>query len=272
MKRSIIIAGVLAGMMALTGCRSTEVISTEIETEVTQADQITMTESETPESEGRLVLAVAEEGSPYIFEKDGEMTGIVIETAQAAAEAMNMELVIEAMPADAFRSALLAGRCDLVAAGSDIAETEDESDNEIYRSADFITDRPVLIVRAGSSIDSADELSDAVVGVQLRGRGDKLVSKYHVAEVVRYNQASRAVAALQEEKTDAVVLSAEQAEQLISAADELEIIEDAYGQTFYSFQVLRENQDLTSRLAETLNELTDQGKIKEITEKYINAE
>lgn len=95
-------------------------------------------------SNGKLVMATNAAFEPYEYRDNGEIVGIDAEMAQAVADILGMELVIEDMEFDAIISAVQSGKADIGVAGMTV--TEDRLKNVDFTDP-YTTATQVIIVR-----------------------------------------------------------------------------------------------------------------------------
>ena len=135
---------------------------------------------------------------------------------------------------------------------------------------------------AGSSavqaIQSLDDLAGKTVGVQLGTTGDLLMSeevgegddKLGLAGVEQYNKGADAVQALLTNKIDAVCIDDQVAKKFVEAnPDKLTTLDTAFAEESYAIAVSKDNPDLTEALNGAIAELTADGTLDAILDKYI---
>ena len=244
---------------------STEAAQTEATGELEVAD----TEEGAEATGGTLVMATNAEFPPYEYYEGDQVTGIDAEIAAAVAADMGMELKIEDMAFDSIIAAVQAGKADIGVAGMTV--TEDRLENVAF-SDTYAQAKQVIIVKEGSEIKSADDLTGKKVGVQLGTTGDILADDIKDGEVERYNKGFEAVQALTQDKLDAVIIDNEPAKVFVSENEGLTTIDDAYEVEEYAIAVAKDNTELLDKINASLASLKESGKLQEIIDKYISAE
>ena len=173
--------------------------------------------------EGKLHMSTNAAFPPYIMlDDDKSFTGIDAEIAQAIAEKLGLELVIDDME---FTPALLAaqnGESDFAMGGVSI--TEDRKKTMDF-SDSYATGVQVVIVKEDSPIQTVDDLLDPnasyKAGVQQDTTGDIYLSDTYenggIGEdrVVRYKTGNEAVQGLLTGKVDCVVIDQEPAKAYV---------------------------------------------------------
>lgn len=127
-------------------------------------------------------------------------------------------------------------------------------------------------------IQSLDDLAGKTVGVQLGTTGDLLMSeevgegddKLGLAGVEQYNKGADAVQALLTNKIDAVCIDDQVAKKFVEAnPDKLTTLDTAFAEESYAIAVSKDNPDLTEALNGAIAELTADGTLDAILDKYI---
>ena len=128
------------------------------------------------------------------------------------------------------------------------------------------------------AIQSLDDLAGKTVGVQLGTTGDLLMSeevgegddKLGLAGVEQYNKGADAVQALLTNKIDAVCIDDQVAKKFVEAnPDKLTTLDTAFAEESYAIAVSKDNPDLTEALNGAIAELTADGTLDAILDKYI---
>ncbi len=221
----------------------------------------------------QLVMATNAEFPPYEYHEGDEIVGIDAEIAQAIADKLGMELVIEDMAFDSIVTAVQSGKADIGLAGMTV--TEDRLKN-INFSDPYATGKQVIIVAEGSDIASADDFEGKTIGVQGSTTGDLYVTWDYVdeglAQIERYNKGMDAVMALVQGKVDAVVIDNEPAKVFVEQNEGLKILETEYVIEEYAAAISKDNDELLAQVNEALAELKESGELQAIIDKYITAE
>ncbi len=128
------------------------------------------------------------------------------------------------------------------------------------------------------AIQSLEDLAGKTVGVQLGTTGDLLMSeevgegddKLGLAGVEQYNKGADAVQALLTNKIDAVCIDDQVAKKFVEAnPDKLTTLDTAFAEESYAIAVNKDNPDLTEALNGAIAELTADGTLDSILDKYI---
>ena len=206
---------------------------------------------------------------PYEFMEGGEYAGIDIEIAQAIADAMGAELVINDVEFGSIIGGVQSGKYDMGIAGMTVT---DERLQSVNFSDTYATGVQVIIVKEDSAITSADDLANAAkIGVQMDTTGDiYCCDDFGDDHVIEYKTGADAVQALITDKVDCVVIDNEPAKSFVAANEGLKILETEYVVEDYAICVAKENEELLNTINAALADLKASGKLDEIISKYIN--
>ena len=283
MKKLLSMTLVLAMTAAMfAGCGSTET-EAPAEAEATEAvdqavaDVVDATSEETTESaefttvtEGVLTMATNAYFPPYEYYEGDEIVGIDAEIAAAIAQKLGLELQIEDMEFDSIITAVQMGKADMGLAGMTVTEERLQNINFTNSYAQGVQ---VVIVPEDSEIASIDDLTGKKIGVQLATTGD-IYAKDDFGEdnVEEFNKGNDAVNALVSGKIDAVIIDNEPAKSYVAANEGLKILDTEYVTEDYAACISKDNEALLNAVDAALEELTADGTIQSILDKYIAAD
>ncbi|MBQ4627040.1 MAG: amino acid ABC transporter substrate-binding protein [Clostridia bacterium] len=260
-----ILAIVMVAALALTALYACGDNNSNTNTETTTAAN----GEQAPETK-KLIMGTNAAFPPYEYYEGDKIIGIDAEVAALIAEKLGMELEIKDMDFNGIISAVQNGVVDMGMAGMTVNE-------ERLLSVDFSTSYAkgvqVVIVKADSGIATLDDLADKTIGVQEATTGDIYsTDDFGEENVKRYTNGAAAVAALQSGIVDAVIIDNEPAKAFVAANDGLAILETAYAEEDYAIAVAKDNAELLGKINGALAELTADGSIQAIVDKYIPAE
>ena len=275
-KLSMILALVLALALVMTGC-GTKKDDTAADAPAVSEDAAATENTEGAAEGGTLVMATNAEFPPYEYHEGDEIVGIDAEIAAAIAEKLGMELQIEDMAFDSLIPAIQSNKADMVLAGMTV--TEDRLENVNF-SDSYATGVQVVIVKEDSDIKSVDDLfadgANHSIGVQTATTGDIYctgdIEDAGLGTVERYNKGADAVQALLAGKIDCVVIDSQPAKEFVEANEGLTILDTEYAVEDYAIALNKDNTELLDKVNAALKELTDDGTIQSILDKYITAE
>ena len=216
-----------------------------------------------------LVMATNAEFPPYEFYEGQEIVGIDAEIAAAIAEKLGCELKIEDMAFDSIIAAVDSGKADFGLAGMTVTEDRLASVNF---SDTYATATQVVIVTEDSEITGVADLDGKTIGVQLGTTGDIYAGDIADATIERYNKGFEAVQALTQGKVDAVIIDNEPAKVFVSENEGTKILEEDFAVEEYAMAIAKDNTELLEKVNKALAELTEDGTLQAIVDKYISAE
>ena len=216
-----------------------------------------------------LVMATNAEFPPYEFYEGQEIVGIDAEIAAAIAEKLGCELKIEDMAFDSIIAAVSSGKADFGLAGMTVTEDRLESVNF---SDTYATATQVVIVTEDSEITGVADLDGKTIGVQLGTTGDIYAGDIADATIERYNKGFEAVQALTQGKIDAVIIDNEPAKVFVAENEGTKILEEDFAVEEYAAAIAKDNTELLEKVNTALAELTEDGTLQAIVDKYISAE
>ena len=265
-------AGLTAAALALTACggsASSTASSTASSAASSEAASAAATELTTVEA-GKLTMATNAAFPPYEMTTDaGEFEGIDIETAQAIADKLGLELQIDDMDFDAALLSVQQGKADIVMAGVTVT---DERKAVMDFSDSYATGIQSIIVPEGSDIASPDDLAGKKIGTQRGTTGYIYCSDdFGDENVVAYDDGLTAVQALNNGQVDAVVIDNAPAKEFIAANPGLKILDTSYAEEDYAIGMAK-NSPLEDAVNSVLEELKADGTLQAIVDKYITAE
>ena len=239
-------------------------------TEATPATEAATVQFTTIE-EGKLIMATNAFFPPYEYYEGEQIVGIDAEIAQAIAEKLGLELVINNMEFNSIITAVTTGAADMGLAGMTVTE---ERLQEVDFTISYASGVQSIIVKEGSSITTVDDLgADGAtfkIGVQLGTTGDIYASDEFGSErVTQYNNGNEAILALQKGDVDCVIIDNEPAKAFVAANAGLVVLDTAYAEEDYAACFAQDNDALLDAVNAAIEELITDGTIDAIIEKYI---
>ena len=220
---------------------------------------------------GKLTMATNATFPPYEMTTDnGTIEGIDVETAQAIADKLGLELQVDDMDFDAALLSVQQGKADIAMAGITVT---DERKAVMAFSDSYATGIQSIIVPEGSDIATADDLAGKKIGTQ-RGTTGYLYCSDDFGEdaVVAYDNGLTAVQALNNGQVDAVVIDNEPAKAYVESNPGLKILDTSYTEEDYAIGMNKSNTALLEAVNAALEELKADGTLQAIVDKYIKAE
>ena len=219
-----------------------------------------------PVEEGKRIMGTNAAFPPYEYYEGDTIVGIDAEIAQAIADELGLELVIEDMEFDGIIGAVTAGKVDMGLAGMTV--TEDRLENVNF-SDTYAHASQVVIVTNDSEIATVDDLANKTVGVQLGTTGDIYAEDIEGVTLERYNKGFEAVQSLLTGKIDAVIIDEQPAKAFVSQNEGIKILEEKFTDEDYAAAIAKDNTELVEAVNKALASLKSSGKLDEIVAKYI---
>ena len=286
MKKALSLMTAAALVLSLAACGSTASSAASSEAASPEAASSDAASSEAASSEaasetetaelstvepGKLIMSTNAAFPPYEMTTDsGEFEGIDIETAQAIADKLGLELQIDDMDFDAALLAVQQGKADMVMAGVTVT---DERQNVMDFTDSYATGIQSIIVKEDSDIASVDDLAGKKIGTQRGTTGYLYCSDdFGDENVVAYDDGLTAVQMLNNGLVDCVVIDNAPAKEFIAANPGLKLLDTAYVEESYAIGVGKGNTELKDAINTALEELKADGTLQAIVDKYITAE
>ena len=285
MKKALSLMTAAALVLSLAACGSTASSAASSEAASPEAASSDAASSEAASSEaasetetaelstvepGKLIMSTNAAFPPYEMTTDsGEFEGIDIETAQAIADKLGLELQIDDMDFDAALLSVQQGKADIVMAGVTVT---DERKAVMDFSDSYATGIQSIIVPNDSDIASPDDLAGKKIGTQRGTTGYIYCSDdFGDENVVAYDDGLTAVQALKNGQVDAVVIDNAPATEYVAANPGLVILDTSYAEEDYAIG-LAKGSALEDAVNAALEELKADGTLQSIVDKYITAE
>ena len=226
---------------------------------------------------GKLHMSTNAQFPPYeMTTDDGGFEGIDVEVAQAIAEKLGLELVVDDMGFDAALTAVQTGQSDMAMAGITV---NDDRLKVMDFSDSYATGVQVVIVKEDSPIQTVDDLANAdMIGCQAATTGYIYCSDtpenggYGEDAVIGFDNGLSAVQALKNGQVDAVVIDNEPAKSFVEQNEGLKILDTEFAVEDYAIGFAKGNTALRDAVNAALSELIADGTVQSIVDKYITAE
>ena len=266
-------AGLTAAALALTACggsSSSTASSTASSAASSEAASSSAAAELTTVEAGKLTMATNATFPPYEMTTDtGAFEGIDVDTAQAIAEKLGLELQIDDMEFDAALLSVQQGKADIVMAGVTFT---DERKAVMDFSDSYATGIQSIIVPEGSDIATPDDLAGKKIGTQRGTTGYIYCSDdFGDENVVAYDSGLTAVQALNNGQVDAVVIDNAPAQEYVAANPGLVVLDTSYAEEDYAIGMAK-GSALEDAINAALEELKADGTLQSIVDKYITAE
>ena len=223
---------------------------------------------------GKLIMSTNAAFPPYEMTTDnGGFEGIDVEIAGEIAKKLGLELVIDDMDFDSALLAVQQGKSDIVMAGVSVT---DERKLVMNFSNSYAKGIQVVIIKEGSDV-TMDNLGEKMIGCQRGTTGYIYASDtpenggYGEDHVTAYDNGASAVQALINGQVDCVIIDSAPAQEYVKANPGLAILEGTWVEEEYAIGRNKNNTELVEAVNNALDELTKDGTVQKIIDKYINA-
>ena len=233
-----------------------------------------------------LTMATNASFPPYEFIENESFAGIDVEIAGKIAEKLGMTLEIVDTEFGSIIGGVQSGKYDIGMAGMTVTAERLES---INFTDSYATGIQAVVVPEDSEYTSFEDFytgfdaegnpegvkEGITIGVQADTTGDIYCSsepaKWGFGEdrVVRYKTGNDAIQALASGKLTAVIIDNEPAKSYVQATEGLKILDGAFTEEQYAICVAKEKTELLNDINKALKDLTADGTIDAIIEKYI---
>ena len=276
MKKFLAMAMATAMALSLTACGSSNAGTSTSGSVSGSASGSNTDAAYTTVTEGKLTMSTNASFPPYeMVADDGSFEGIDIEVAGAIADKLGLELQVDDMGFDAALQAAQTGKSDMVMAGVTVTE---ERQAVMDFSDSYANGVQVVIVKEDSAIQTLDDLANAnMIGCQMGTTGYIYCSDtpenggFGEDHVTPYDDGAAAVQALMNGQIDAVVIDNMPAQEYVAANPGLKILDGEFTNEDYAIGVAKGNTALLDAINGALEELTNDGTIQSIVDKYISA-
>ena len=223
---------------------------------------------------GKLIMSTNAAFPPYeMTTDDGGFEGIDVEIAGEIAKKLGLELVIDDMDFDSALLAVQQGKSDIVMAGVSVTP---KRQLVMDFSNSYAKGVQVVIVKEGSDV-TMDNLAEKMIGCQRGTTGYIYASDtpknggYGEDHVTAYDNGAGAVQALLNGQVDCVIIDSAPAQEYVKANPGLTILEGTWVEEEYAIGMNKGNTALVEAVNKALEELTNDGTVQKIIDKYINA-
>ena len=232
----------------------------------------------TKEDDNIFVLGMDDSFPPMGYRNENnELVGFDIDLAQEVCNKLGMKLEVQTISWAAKEQELDSGNIDCIWNGFGYTEERNEA---MTLSNPYVKDRSMFVVKGNSSYTNQDELKGKKIGVQSGSIQEKRLndSEYgkELDEVIGYTDYLTALMDLETGNIDAVYMSQISGNYIIQNQDKdfktfdaIGIGEESKGMVI-AFK--KGNIELKDKVENALNELTAEGKLKELSEKWLGAD
>lgn len=220
------------------------------------------------EERGYFIVGLDDTFAPMGFrDNSGNLVGFDVDLAKEVSERLGVEVRFQPIDWDAKVLELNAGTIDMIWNGLTITESRLE---EMSFSNPYLANSQIIMVKAGSTIETLNDLVGKTVGVQISSASDDAVSASDIFEDLggyeRYDTFNLALVELSNGTIDAVVIDEIMGRYIISQnPNQYEVLEDNFGEETYGIGFRLESTDIRDKFNEVLLEMIGDGTATEIS-------
>ena len=218
-----------------------------------------------------IIVATNPEYPPFEYVEGDETVGYDIDLWKAIAEKLGVAYEIEAMDFDAVISSVAANPNTIGISGISIT---DERKLTVNFSEGYINAGLVVIVKADSGLETADQLKGKLIGVQLGTTSDFAAEEITGMEnVAQYKTFLNAVMDLQGNKLDAVIIDKPVGQAILASLNDpnLVIVDMGLQADWSGIEVNKNNPELLAKINAALAELEAEGFFEQLAVKYFSS-
>lgn len=269
----IIVMVIIAGLFAACGTKDEKQKNSGNDTEQKEQDNKEQDnkdqgkkdqDKEAKNKQDTIIVGTEAGFAPYEYMEGDQVVGIDMDIAQAIADALGKKLEIKNMDFDGALLAVQNGTIDFVAAGVSVDE---ERARVMDFSVDYVDSTEVVVVNKKTpAVESVDDLTDKIIGVQQGNIADFWVEEnVEAKEIRRYTKFAQAAEDLKNNRIDCIVMDQFPAEDMVAANPELVILNGVLFQDKYAIAVTKGNTELLDEINKVIEQLKADGKIEEFT-------
>ena len=232
----------------------------------------------TQEEDNIFVLGMDDSFPPMGYRNENnELVGFDIDLAQEVCNKLGMKLEVQIISWVAKEQELDSENIDCIWNGFGYTEERNEA---MTLSNPYIIDKSMFVVKGDSSYTDQDELKGKKIGVQSGSVQEKRLNEFEYGkeldEVIGYTDYLTALMDLETGNIDAVYMSQISGNYIIQNQDNDFKTFDAIGIGEKSKGMViafkKGNTELKDKVENALNELRAEGKLKELSEKWLGAD
>ncbi|MBC5637563.1 transporter substrate-binding domain-containing protein [Ornithinibacillus sp. BX22] len=217
--------------------------------------------------EGKLIFAASGEFKPFSYMEGAEMVGYDIAVAEAIAEKLGLEPVVQKAKFSGIVTGVNEGRYDIAVASHTIT---DERLEKVNFSIPYYYSGPVIYTRPDSDIQSAADLNGKEISVS-RGSTYVEIAQEYTDNIPQVDSDVVALQSLASGHHDAVITDEITGQSAIQNGLEIEN-RGQLGVSEQAVAVNKENDALLEAINGALQELKDSGELAKLAEEWVGVD
>lgn len=225
----------------------------------------------------KLVVGIETGFAPFAFVKDGQIVGYEPDIIRQIAQDLNIEVEFLDVPFSGLLTGLEAKKFDFVVSGITVTPERQEKYNMTVPTAE--DSMAVLKLKDNTKVNTIADLDGKIVATAQAGVSEEAAKKLDeklkaegkngLKEIKLYQSLPDAHLDLKNKRVDVVIQSLPTLYSVVkNQPDTYEIVGTIGDELYISFAVGKENKKLTEFLNEQILRLKENGKLKELQEKW----
>lgn len=273
-KNRLLAAGIALALSAglLAGCGSSDSGSADTGAESTASESTASDGEQTTwekiQEQGYITFATEGTYSPYSYhDEDDNLVGYDVEIAQAVADKLGVEAKFTETQWDGIVAGLDAEKYDVIS--NQVSITEEREAKYLFSTPYTYAYGVVIVNGDNDDITSFEDLDGKQVALTTTSNWAKLAESYG-GTIVATNGFSESIQLVLEDRADATVNDNVTYLDYITQQPDAnaKVVATSEEATESAFLIRQGDEDLQAAINDALAELTDEGKITEISEKY----
>ncbi len=225
------------------------------------------------EDRGYFIVGLDDTFAPMGFrDNSGNLIGFDVDLAKEVSRRLGVEVRFQPIEWDAKVLELNSGTIDMIWNGLTITKSRLE---EMSFSTPYLSNSQIIMVKAGSTIETMNDLVGKTVGVQISSASDDAVSASDIFDDLgsyeRYDTFNLALVELSNGTIDAVVIDEIMGRYIISQNVGLyEVLDDNFGEETYGIGFRLESTDIRDQFNQVLLDMINDGTAAEISINWFN--
>ncbi len=225
------------------------------------------------EERGYFIVGLDDTFAPMGFrDNDGNLVGFDVDLAKEVSQRLGVEVRFQPIDWDAKVLELNSGTIDMIWNGLTITDARLE---EMSFSNAYLANSQMIMVKAGSTIDTLQDLDGLTIGVQASSAAQDAVEASTIYDtlgsVLTYDDYNQALLELQNDLIDAVVIDEIMGRYIISQNEGLyDVASENFGDEEYGIGFRLEATDLRDKFNEVLADMIADGTATTISETWFD--
>lgn len=222
---------------------------------------------------GQFVMGLDDSFPPMGFrDENNEIAGFDVDTAKEVCSRLGLELVLQPIDWDTKEHELDTGKVDCIWNGFTI---NDERKEKVLFSEPYMNNRQVLVVKGDATYSKLSDLEGKKLALQAGSSAADALSanedfKSKLKQVVEFSENMTALMDLEKGGVDTVLMDEVVANYNITVKNaDYKVLDEELALEEYGIGFRKDDAALMTKVQETLNEMAEDGKLAEISTKWI---